>query len=145
MKVSIDSDVSKADEEVILQGLNDFNETYAGPTNLERFQLAVRSEDGEVVAGVLASCIWQWLHINVIWVSEELRGQGYGSKLLDAAEKEGIKRGRKYVVLHTFSFQARPFYERHGYKVSGELMDFPEGHAQFTMMKRLSPLNQRDV
>jgi GNAT superfamily N-acetyltransferase len=144
MKLTIDFDVSEQDEEVIREGLNEFNAQFVGPTNNQQFRLAVRSEGGEVVGGVLASCMWQWLYINVIWVSESLRGQGHGAELLEAAEQEGINRGMKYVMLHTFSFQARPFYESQGYAVSGEVQDFPDGYSQYVMCKRLGTNGSQD-
>ena len=39
--------------------------------------------------------------------------------------------------LDTYDFQARPFYERHGYAVFGELDGFPNGHRRWFMRKRL--------
>jgi hypothetical protein len=33
------------------------------------------------------------------------------------------------VQLDTFTFQARPFYEARGYRVYGELADFPAGQS----------------
>ncbi len=41
--------------------------------------------------------------------------------------------------LSTFSFQARPFYERLGYALIGMLENYPEGHSLFFMTKRLTP------
>jgi hypothetical protein len=40
--------------------------------------------------------------------------------------------------LETHSFQARPFYEKCGYKVFGTLEDYPPGHAKFFLRKRLA-------
>jgi hypothetical protein len=39
--------------------------------------------------------------------------------------------------LDTFTFQARPFYERHGYAVFGQLDNYPGGHSRFFLSKRL--------
>ncbi len=138
MKLEIETNLIAEEGDFLRQKLDEFNEPFAGPRRPEDFGLAVRDEGGVVVAGLIASCIWEWLHINIIWVSDELRGQGYGSSLLMAAEKEGIARNREFAMLHTFSFQARPFYERHGYRLSGELVDFPKGHSQYKMYKRLA-------
>ena len=135
--LQIEASDSKDDEGYLRDRLDEHNAPFAGPRNTEEFNLVVRDEQGEIVAGLVASCIWDWLHINIVWVSDVLRGQGYGTALLREAEAEGVKRNRKFAMLHTFSFQARPFYERHGYQVSGELVDFPLGHSQFKMFKRL--------
>ena len=43
------------------------------------------------------------------------------------------------MALSTHTFQARPFYERHGYHVIGLLDDHPRGHGQYTMRKTLTP------
>ena len=137
MKIAVESNLAKADQNYLRRKLEEFNEPYAGEPNTEEFGLTIRDDNGEIVAGVVASCVYEWLHINVIWVEESLRGQGYGDALIQAAEAEGRKRGRRHAMLHTFSFQARPFYEKHGYQLSGELPNFPEGHSQYKMFKSL--------
>jgi hypothetical protein len=40
------------------------------------------------------------------------------------------------VYLDTYSFQARPFYERAGYRLFGELPDHPPGGAKYYLAKR---------
>jgi ribosomal protein S18 acetylase RimI-like enzyme len=137
--MEISSGLSGTEQELLRERLEAFNEPIAGPKKFAEFSLGVKDDAGDLVGGVIAQCIWQWVHINVIWVSSDLRGQGLGSRLLRAAEQEAVRRGRRFAVLHTFSFQARPFYERHGYEVSGELKNFPEGHSQFKMFKALAP------
>jgi hypothetical protein len=37
----------------------------------------------------------------------------------------------------TFSFQAPEFYKQHGYRVFGELKDFPPDHTRYYMTKQL--------
>ena len=66
-----------------------------------------------------------WLCIQCLFVSEQLRGQGIGSRLPEAAEKEAERRGCKYAFVDTFSFQASAFYERHGYREVFTLEDYP--------------------
>jgi hypothetical protein len=50
-----------------------------------------------------------------------------------AAEERGCERAH----LDTFSYQARPFYEKLGYRVFGELEDYPPGHTRFFLRKQL--------
>jgi hypothetical protein len=52
-------------------------------------------------------------------------------------EAEAIRRGCHGAFLDTFSYQARPFYEKLGYEVFGTLEDYPPGHQRFYMRKRL--------
>jgi GNAT superfamily N-acetyltransferase len=37
--------------------------------------------------------IWGWLHLDLMWVKEELRGRGYRHRLLTRAEEEARRRG----------------------------------------------------
>jgi hypothetical protein len=39
------------------------------------------------------------------------------------------------MVVTTFSFQARPFYERHGYDVVGTVPEYPKGHELYLLTK----------
>ena len=41
----------------------------------------------------------------------------------------------RHSYLDTFSFQARPMYEKLGYSVFGTLEDHPQGHTQWYMKK----------
>jgi len=72
-----------------------------------------------------------------MYLREDLRGQGYGERILERAEEEARKRGVKDVYLDTFSFQAPGFYQKLGYRVFGELVDFPPGHTRHFMTKQL--------
>ena len=138
MNPIIKNDLSKNENMVLRDRLDQFNEQFVGRPNVREVGLAVRDEGNELIAGLIGSIAWEMLHINVIWVSEALRGRGYGSSLLQQAEDEAKDQGCEFVKLHTFSFQARPFYEQHGYHIIGETQDFPKGHTQYLMHKQLT-------
>ena len=93
--------------------------------------------DGRLCGGAAAKLNWNWLHVTTLWVEEERRRGGLGSELLARIEAEGRARGCAHAHLDTFSFQARPFYERHGYEVYGTLDDYPPGHARHYLKKDL--------
>jgi GNAT superfamily N-acetyltransferase len=99
----------------------------------------LKTEDGEILGGLLGMIWARWLHIAALAVHEPFRGRGWGSKLLQQAEQYALKRGCTNAWLSTHSFQARPLYERHGYTVFGELPDYPQGHSLFFLTKRLGP------
>ncbi len=101
--------------------------------------LSLRDSDLRLVGGVLASTVWNWLSIDALWVNPELRGLGYGSRLVAQAERVARSRGCTHARLDTFDYQARAFYERLGYSVYAQLEGFPEGHAQLHMTKYLPP------
>ena len=54
------------------------------------------------------------------------------------AEDYARSRGVRWVTLETYSFQARPLYERQGYEVFGTQDEYPPGHSNFYMRKTLA-------
>lgn len=92
-------------------------------------------ESGEVLGGLFGATAYGYLRVDMLIVREALRGQGFGSRVMQLAEDEAIRRGCRGSYLDTFSFQARGFYERLGYVVFGALEDSPPGHSRFFMKK----------
>ena len=137
LPIVVQASLSDADSDALYAGLlatdpSDRPRAYAG--------LALTVHDGaRLVAGLTGATVWTWLSIDVLWVSPELRGQGYGRRLLTEAESIARSRGCQHARLDTFDFQARAFYEQLGYRVYAELQDFPEGHRQLHLVKHLAP------
>ncbi len=128
------------DEDVrqfIIGGVDNFNIAKTGISDWSPANFVVRMDGGEVVGGLLGFVWGGWLQISYLWVATSRRGQGWGSRLLAAAEAYARDHGCIGAALDTFSFQARPFYERHGYVVVGEMADFPPGHCRYFLQKRL--------
>jgi GNAT superfamily N-acetyltransferase len=99
--------------------------------------ITLRDEAGAVVGGLVGRTAWAWLYIENFVLPPAKRGQGIGSRLLAMAEAEALARGCIGARLDTYSFQARPFYERHGYTIAGAIPDCPPGHTRYTLFKRL--------
>ena len=70
-------------------------------------------------------------------VAETARGQGLGTRLLQRAEAIARARGCGNALLDTFEYQARPFYEKLGYRLFGTLDGYPPGYRQFYLTKAL--------
>jgi GNAT superfamily N-acetyltransferase len=98
----------------------------------------LRDERGAILGGALGDIYGGWLHLTFLWVAEPLRGLGYGRQLLEAAEEEAKMQRCRGVHLSTHSFQARPFYEKLGYEIVGEIRDNPAGHSLFFLKKALA-------
>ena len=88
----------------------------------------LNDENGEVLGGLLRDIWVAWLHVRTLAVAMPVRGQGFGRELMKRAETYAVERGCTGVFLGTFSFQARPFYEKLGYRVFGTLENHPVGH-----------------
>lgn len=122
---------------VIGGGINEYNTKHAGEENYEGLCYVIRDAEGEVVAGIIGATFYNWFYLDLLWVKEDYRRQGYGQRLVETAEEEARKRGAKAVYLDTFTFQAPDFYKKLGYHVFGELPDFPEGYTRYYFTKTL--------
>lgn len=99
--------------------------------------ILMRDRKNRVVGGVIGHVFGGWLYVELLWVEESLRNKGNGTKLLKMVENEAVKLGCKYAHLDTFSFEARPFYEKHGYTLFATLDNYPEGHSKHFLKKKL--------
>jgi GNAT superfamily N-acetyltransferase len=108
------------------------------PWRAQTLALALRDDHGGIVGGLLGETNWEWLHVQILAVAEGLRGRGWGRRLLAEAERLAVASGCHHAWLDTFSFQARPFYEKLGYRVFGELADYPTGQTRYFLAKALA-------
>ncbi len=122
---------------IIGRGITEYNQQQAGDEGAQRICFVIEGPNQEVLGGVVAAIYWDWLYIDLMWMNADLRGHGYGTRLLALAEEEARRRGAKHAFLDTFSFQAPGFYEKQGYRVFGELPDFPRGCQRYFMTKEL--------
>lgn len=96
----------------------------------------VEDKNGNIIAGILSKMYcWNCLYIDVLWVKEEHRKDGLGSRLLKEIESVAIEKGCYLIHLDTFDFQAKDFYIKHGYEVFGVLDECPEGHKRYFLKK----------
>lgn len=130
---------SKADAELLERKLEEFNEARVPSLHeYESFAMKLADADGVMLGGFTAGVNGRNVAcLDEVWVDEKLRKRGLGSALVAEAEREAGARGADIMVLGTFSFQARGFYEKLGYFVTGELTDYPKGHSWFRMIKPL--------
>jgi GNAT superfamily N-acetyltransferase len=120
----------------ILAALVAFNQSQGPPNSFAPLAIIVRDEDDQVAGGLWGHTTYDWLFVQLLVVPEALRGKGLGSEML--REAEGVARRRACIGawLDTYSFQARGFYVRLGYKVVGSIEDHPVGGARYILAKR---------
>ena len=135
------SDVlSEAERAIARRLLDEIGRSNLETTGIAEFHELLRvdyDDDGELLGGVYG---WSWgatCWIEALWVGEDMRRLGIGSRLLAGAEEDARRHGCKQLGLDTHTFQAPAFYERHGFEVVGELPDYPKGHSKLLLRKRL--------
>jgi len=137
---SLQIEVEPASKDIrFLEGrLYDYNVEQTGSGDGQWLSIFVRDDAGEIAAGLHG---WTWCgacRVQSLWVRQDLRRQGYGQRLLGAAEREARARGCDQVLLDTFSFQAPLFYKKLGYEVIAVVEGFPRRpHSEYHLRKTL--------
>jgi GNAT superfamily N-acetyltransferase len=115
--------------------LYEFNVAATGIADGRTFGLFLRDAGDGIVGGAYG---WTWgstCYIRYVFVPASLRNQGHGTRLMRAIEHEAKARDCRQIVLETHDFQAPRFYEKLGFKVVGQVADYPRGHRSLTLVK----------
>jgi GNAT superfamily N-acetyltransferase len=118
-------------------GLDQYNDEIVGYGDRQPVAAVVRDNAGKVLGGALGRTSLGLLFLDLFYLPPTLRGGGLGSRILRAFEDEGRRRDCRSAVLYTISFQAPEFYEKHGWKVFGEVPCDPEGTSRVFLSKAL--------
>ena len=117
--------------------IRSYNRSKREVAESEPLNLYVEDEHGKLMAGLVAETFGNWLEIEYLFVKEDLRGQGIGSKLLHQAESEARMRNCRSAFVNTYQFQAPAFYKKYGYKEVFTLKDYPYTGQRYYYQKDL--------
>lgn len=141
MKNYVIEESTREEQGLVDDGLVEYNLSKVAFTQEPSFisiNKVIKGLDGNILGGInsILYC-WNCLYIDVLWVKEEFREEGYGSILLNEVEKIAKEKGCKLIHLDTFDFQAKDFYIKNGYDVFGVLDDCPLEHKRYFMKKNI--------
>lgn len=141
MKDYVINESTKEEFNFVDEGIVEYNRTKVPYTQDPAFiwiNRVIKNLNGEVLAGINSKLYcWNCLYIDVLWVKEGFRKEGYGSILLNEIELIVKEMGCKLVHLDTFDFQAKDFYIKHGYEIFGVLDECPNKHKRYYMKKSI--------
>ncbi|MBL9070902.1 MAG: GNAT family N-acetyltransferase [Sphingopyxis sp.] len=130
---------SDAEQAAVLDVLQQYTRHKVPSLDNHDFAAFVTTDDvSRVVGGLIGSSRWGGFHVELIALPDALRGKGYGAKLLDLAEQEARRRNCHHMLLDTYDFQARHFYERRGFHIFGEIEGPAPYYPRYFMKKQLS-------
>ncbi|MBW8192453.1 GNAT family N-acetyltransferase [Neiella marina] len=141
MHIELTTQPPEAELKILSKGIQSYNSGYlteqVATEPDTRFAVFARNNQGIVVGGIRANAYWNYCIIELLWLASEARGQRIGSQLIHAAEAHAKSCGFEYVRTETLDIQAKPFYQKLGYNVFGELPDYPKGHTTYCLIKKL--------
>jgi GNAT superfamily N-acetyltransferase len=129
LRIAVEAKGESVDQAVHV-GLRAFNRALVGWPERQNFNVVLRVEEDRLRGGILASLNFDTLVLEDVLVEQGSRHGDHGARLIALAEEEGHRRSAQLAVVSTFTWQARPFYEKLGYAVFAEL---PYNNGIFTL------------
>lgn len=127
--VSISGELPPNVNKVLKEGMLAYHASKGHPRKEELYSITLKNQSNKTLGVVMVCFLWQAMEIRSLWVDEAMRHQGWGRRLVEAAEQEALKRGCTLAHTNTFSWQAPGFYSKLGYTAFGKLDNYPEGHS----------------
>lgn len=123
------SELAPEDKKVIIKGMLAYHAScgHIRKGKDDHYSIVIKSKDQKTVGAIVVSFRWHAMHVETLWIDEPLRNKGWGTKLMEEAEKEAVKRKCNLSYTDTLSWQAPGFYEKLGYSLYGKLEDYPKG------------------
>lgn len=118
--------------------LIEFNSKQVPNGTYEEINLCLKDDNDEIIAGLNSAICWNWMEIDILWVEDDHRGQGFGRRLLEEAERIARAKNCSFIKLNTFSFQAPEFYKKYGYYEMAVIDNAPLGNKHYYYKKDLN-------
>ena len=139
MKYTIthEANPNSADVQILCDGITHeaINKKDLKPVSF--FAFFIRDENEKIVGGCNGDILYGQLYVSQLWVDKKLRGQGYGTKLMQLAEEYAKKIEAKFMSVNTMNFEAPTFYKKLGYRVEFERHGFDKDSVFYFFRKDL--------
>lgn len=120
-------------------GLDAKNAAEAALRNVRPLVVFAREQAETVLGGAVGRTWGECCELRQLWVADSYRLSGLGTRLVREFERRARERGCRLLYLETFSFQAKPFYEKLGYQVAAEIKGFENGIVKYLMTRDPRP------
>jgi GNAT superfamily N-acetyltransferase len=127
-ELKVTEGIAPSEEAFILGRLKAFNIASFGESDRRELTIPLYGDEGEITGGLVGYTGRGWLYVSMLYIPEELRGQGLATRMLAMAEDEARKRGCIGAYIDTMNPAARKLYLRLGYTEIGRLDALADGH-----------------
>lgn len=125
------------EEEILLEGIFQEAHKARGMQRIKPFSFMLKDENQTVHGGVTGTTYYGYMYVELLYVDPKYRGQNFGSKLMEAAEKLAKERNCAYICITTMDWEAMPFYKKLGYQVDYTRDGFENNSTMYIMHKKV--------
>lgn len=84
---------------------------------IKSFGIFIKDTSENVLGGVKGATYYGCLYVDMLWLKEELRHQGFGTRLMEEAERIGREHECSFAAVNTMDWEALSFYQKLGYEI----------------------------
>jgi GNAT superfamily N-acetyltransferase len=124
------------DEQAILDLLRAYNVANFGERDRRDLAIPIYDDSNEVIGGLVGYTGRGWLYVQMLFIPENMRGQGIADRLLRMAEDEAQARGCIGAYIDSMNPDAVKAYQKYGYEIAGHVGPLTAGNNVTWLSKR---------
>lgn len=125
------------DLHILLKGLNEQAAQKKSMGPMKPLAFFIKDPEGIVLGGINGVTYYGCLYIDMVWVKESVRQQGFGAKLMQEVETAARNRGCTFSTVNTMDWEALPFYQKQGYQIEFIREGYEKNSKMFMLRKKL--------
>ncbi|MBP9777422.1 MAG: GNAT family N-acetyltransferase [Alphaproteobacteria bacterium] len=129
--------IPKEYEEVLYRGISEEAFQAKGLPPICAFSIFIKDQQEQVLGGASGTLFYGSLYVDSLWIDKTLRHQGWGTKLMQEAEKIGKAKGARFVTVNTMDWEALSFYQKLGYSIEFTREGYDKDSQMFMLRKAL--------
>lgn len=125
------------DEQVLFDGISDDVAKKKGMERIKPFRIYIKDSNQSVVGGTTGVTFYGCLYVDMLWVEESIRNQGFGKKIMEEVEKIARERKCTFATLNTMDWESLPFYQKLGYHIEFVREGYEKASKMYMLRKEL--------
>jgi ribosomal protein S18 acetylase RimI-like enzyme len=125
------------DEQVLFDGISNDAAKKKGMERIKPFRIYIKDSDRSVLGGASGVTYYGCLYVDMLWVEESIRSQGFCKKIMEEAEKIAKERKCIFATLNTMDWEALPFYQKLGYSIEFVREGYDKASKMYMLRKKL--------
>ncbi|MGR4988063.1 GNAT family N-acetyltransferase [Vibrio rotiferianus] len=125
MKLEFKLNPTQNNLDFIRDGIKAYNGMNLPDGEVNAIGCFARDEEDKIIGGLTGEMFNNTVFVEYLWVDENERTSGVGSKLMALLEEQVKAHGVTHLYLDTYSFQALDFYLKLGFEKVGQYTGYP--------------------